>query len=239
MFRSFLSGFSLPYRAVRLIFTRLDLVFLSVLPILVTIFLYTWVYQKTMPMLMNAIEQQLLVQLSGWGSWGTFALSVIRFMIKAIVIMLGFFSFNFMANLLSIPLNDLLAQRVETALGMNDVPSYTWTHTLRVIWTDAFRTVTLQLVSLVILFFIWIPFIQIIGLAGNMMLFSFQYVTYPQVRRLESLSQSIQFMFSHFWVYLGFGMSFSLLSLIPFSSAILLPIAVASGTLLFHEQRKL
>lgn len=202
--------------------------FLSALPATVTVLLYSWVYNKQIPVLIDAI-----------GSWGLGKSELSALFIKLAAIIIGFLTFSFMANLLSIPLNDLLAQRVETALGMTDVPPYRWTQTLRVIWIDAFKTIFAGVLGMMLLFLSWIPVINLVAFIGTALLYSFQYLTYPQTRRLEPLWVSLLFVIRNFWSCLGMGVSFSLLSLIPMSTAILLPIAVVSGTILYNERRKL
>ncbi|MCM0606802.1 MAG: EI24 domain-containing protein [Xanthomonadaceae bacterium] len=234
-----MSGLTLPYRSVKLIFTRLDLVLLSLLPALVTLFLYSWIYNNQIPILIQAIQNAFLGKLTAFGSWGDWVTTVSVFLIKIFTIVIGFLTFSFMANLISIPLNDLLAQRVETALGMTDVPPYKWTHALRVIWIDAFRTVFSGMLGMLLLFLSWVPVINLVSFVGVALLYSFQYLTYPQTRRLEPLKVSLLFLVRNFSSCMGMGVSFSLLSFIPMSSAILLPIAVVSGTILFHEHRKL
>lgn len=238
MIRKFKQGFTVPFRAMKLIATKPDLLFLSILPAALTIFLYSWIYNQQIPSLISGLSNALTGQLLNWGFHAEPWVSITSFLIKVFFFFISFISFSFLSNLLAIPLNDILAQRVEMRLGMTDVPPYQWTQTLRVVWIDAFKTFFAGSMGVVLLLVSWVPVINLIAFALTCLLYSFQYLTYPQTRRLEPLWISIGFLFQHFWTCFGMGMGFSLISLVPFSSGILLPVAVVSGTLLYSELKQ-
>jgi len=229
MIRRFFSGVFIPFRALKLIVSHFDLFFLSLLPALLTTAIYTLLFSKVHRLIVD-FQNSMATNIPEFMKSAFFGLTHLILGLVAAI------TFSFVVTLVAVPFNDFLARQTEKKLKMNDLPKATWTLTLRLIWIDAAKTALAGGLGFLFLIFSWIPIINILTGIGSCLLITFQYLTYPQTRRLETMGDAFTFIVSNFAPCLGMGLSFFLLFQIPFSSGFLLPFAVVSGTLLYSER---
>jgi len=228
---SLLYGFRLPLESIRLILRNPALLFWSILPIAITLTLYYWVIQA----LQIRIQNHVLVTLLHWGfsTDGGFAATVIV-ITKIILFILSALTFSIVATLASSPFNDRLAETTEKhALPpLPPVSGGGFRHHARLLWLDIAKALASGVMSLIAILISWVPVVNLIAFAAAFLLIAFQYTSYPQTRRGVSLGQGVVFLMKHSYACIGLGACLSLFFAIPVISALVMPLAVVSGTLL-------
>lgn len=230
--RSLAYGFSLPYKALRLIASKRSLLVLSIIPIGLTLLLYLLVIHRTQIWLGSQFHTHLVawgLSSTGWVTW------LLEAVAKLILILIGILAFTFMSSIVASPFSDLLAEQAErySTPPLPRVPHAPFRERIRLIWIDLVKTLAATVMGLIALLVSWVPALNIIGLVLAFLLISFQYLSYPQTRRGWKLSRGSFFVLKHFFLCLGFGFSISILFSVPFLSSFALPLAVVGGTLLF------
>jgi len=154
---------------------------------------------------------------------------------------LSFFAISFLTFLMSFlasPFNDLLAEKTERVIGMQDVPHWSAGRFIRVFWIDLRKSIITLFTALVFSLGMLVPVANIIFFIGLALLHTFTFITYPQSRREHGLFQSLIWIKENFFLSLGFGMSTLILFSIPIVDFFALPISVVGGTLLFCQLNK-
>jgi CysZ protein len=227
---SFYYGFTLPFRSLKLILAHPILIGWSALPIGITLTLYYFLIHS----IVRVIEGFVYSHISS-GSW------LILFFVRVLVLLLAALTFSFIANLISIPFNDFLAEATERwaqpLLPVPVVPTKGifagyWRNKVRLIGIDSMKTLAALCMGVLALLCSWVPVINVVAFVLSFLILSFQFISYPQTRRGDTLSVALHFIYSHFFACLGFGAVLSLLFAIPILSSFALPLAVVGGTLL-------
>ncbi len=239
---SFFFGFTLPYRSLRLILKKPTLLAWSLFPLVLTLALsiYGVGWMKAQAMGYG------IHWLAGLGlAPESVAVSVAVIFLKIVLFVLAAVSFSFFATIIASPFNDFLSESTENfcrpALPIIPLESRTLRSKLRTFWIDVVKTFAITIIQIGLIFIglfaIWVPVINLIPFVLTFWLLTFQFVSYPQTRRFETLKTSISFLFRHAFASLGFGASIGFLFAIPFVSAFALPLAVVGGTLLYARGR--
>jgi uncharacterized protein involved in cysteine biosynthesis len=232
---SFYFGLTLPFRAAKLIFSHPRLLFWSVLPTAITLTLYYYFIAA----ITSHIAAFILAHVGD--NWLLVLIS------KVLVFVAAALTFSFAANLISTPFNDFLAESTERwaepALPEPEIPSTGifagyWRNKVRLIGIDAVKTFAAMIMGMIALLCSWIPVVNLAAVLITFLVFSFQFISYPQTRRGEKLSRALSFLGRHFFACLGFGAIGSLLFSIPIVSCLAIPLAVVSGTLLVARARE-
>jgi CysZ protein len=230
--KSFWYGASLPLRALRLIAAKPKLIVWSLIPVVITLALYTYLIRAAQQGTQDLLHDYFVTwgwDPSGWGAWFLVILS------KLLLLLIGAFTFSITASIIASPFNDFLAESAEPYVRppLLAVQGQSIRFKLRLIGLDLIKSVAAGIATLFALLFSWIPVLNILALILAFVLVTFQYVSYPQTRRGIGLGEGTRFLRAHFFACLGFGCAFTALFSLPIVSSLALPLAVVGGTLLY------
>ncbi|MCU9949351.1 sulfate transporter CysZ [Pseudomonas sp. PDM13] len=192
-------------------------------------------------------------QFSGWvdafmpslPSWASFLEYLIWPLFVVLVLLMVFFSFTMIANIIAAPFNGFLAEKVEVVVrGQDDFPAFSWAELTAMVP----RTVGRELrklgyflpraIGLLILSFI--PGVNLVAtplwfLFGVWMM-AVQYIDYPADNHKLGWNEMLAWLREKRWQSLGFGGSVYLALLIPFVNIVMMPAAVAGATLFWVRE---
>jgi len=183
------------------------------------------------------------------GGWWIGALAFVATVLVGLAfLVLIFFSFTLLLNLIGSPFNDLLAEKVEANLnGESAGPSYGMTGLVRNIATsiksEVKKYVYFILLGLLVLVTAWIPGVNLLVapvlsvLVGGWMM-ALEYLAYPMAVQNQSFPAVRKWAASNFLLSLGFGLTVLLFTVTPLINLLIMPAAVAGATLMWHERRE-
>ncbi len=229
--RSLWFGFTLPYRALKLIFINKSLLFWSALPLVLTFILFIYGISQLQDWAVALLQESVAGLGFGPDSWigWFFVLSG-----KIILWMVAALTFIFTSSIVASPFNDILAKRSEefTETPLPPVTNKSLKQNVQLIGIDLFKTATAFIAAVFAIIFCWVPVVNVFAFILAFLLVTFQYISYPQTRRSIGLREGVKFLWNHIYACTGFGAILSFLFAIPFLSSFVLPIAVVGGTLL-------
>lgn len=184
-----------------------------------------------------------LAILPDWLSWLS---SIVNFILIAAVILGVFQIFTLMANLIASPFNGFLSaaieekltgKRPETGLSLWQEGLVTFRNELGKLW---FLLTRAALVALLSIFLFIIPGLNMLlpvvwFLFGAYML-SLEYLDYPMGNHGLTFSEKRRLLASNRMLTLGFGATTTLLTTLPLINLLIIPTAVAGGTLAWVER---
>jgi CysZ protein len=161
------------------------------------------------------------------------------------LLLLMFFTFTLVANLLSAPFNGLLAVAVEYQLrGQTIDPPPDWAQLLRDVLpvllneTGKFAYYLAWALPLLLLFIV--PLLQLLAPAAWMLfsawMMALQYLDYPMSKQQLRFRQVRTSVGQHRWLSLGFGAAVTTGTLLPVVNLFVMPAAVAGATALWLER---
>lgn len=166
-----------------------------------------------------------------WLRWILFPL------VALLLLLLAFFTFTLVANLLLAPLNGLLSERVERALtgGTRAVAApLAWVTVRRVLRQESRRLLYIALRVGAVFLLGWIPLIGLLamplGLLLGAWLLALEFAGNPLGNWGMGFAEQRQFLRVHRAGMLGFGLAAMGLALVPFVNFAVLPAAVAGMT---------
>lgn len=186
---------------------------------------------------------QLMPTLPGWLSFLNYILWPL-FMI--LVLLMVFFTFTMVANIIAAPFNGFLAEKVEVVLrGTDDFPPFSWAELAAIVP----RTLSRELrklgyylpraLGLLVLSFI--PGVNLIAaplwLVFGVWMMAIQYIDYPADNHKMSWQDMLAWLRSKRWASLSFGGVVYLVLLIPVVNVLMMPAAVAGATLFWVRER--
>lgn len=228
---SFRYGLGLPFQALRLILSRPKLLLWSLAPIAITLGLYIGVFVSIQGPLSAWITGLLfwlkLTQIPWLGS-------VVQVLIDLGILWICAITFSAMAALLSTPFSDFLAEASESWCQPPLPPAprtgcFGWIRLIGIDLGKALFTVPFLVLSMVSA---WLPGVNFAVPVMTSLLIVFQFISYPQTRRGLGIGDGVRFLFQHFCACMGLGLMLFGLFSVPFLSALAIPLAVVSGTLL-------
>lgn len=234
-------GFTLPYRALRLILRKPVLLAWSMAPLVLTLFLSAW----GVAWLKAKMTTYGVHWLAGMGfAPESLTIQAAVVFLKIAVFVLAAVSFSFLATTLASPFNDFLSEATEPHCGLPRLPAeastFRWKR--RAITIDIVKTILITATQLILILIgvlgFWIPVFNLLPLICAFWLLAFQFLSYPQTRRGEEFKVSLQFLSRHAFASLGFGAAFGILFAIPIISAFTVPLAVVGGTLLYARAQE-
>ncbi|MBV0933231.1 sulfate transporter CysZ [Marinobacterium weihaiense] len=170
-----------------------------------------------------------------WAFWPVFAL---------LVLVLVYYGFSIVANLIAAPFNGFLSEKVETQLRGEPVTDEGWGELLAMIPRSLARELhklAYYLPRLLLVFAI--TFIPVVNLVAPLLWFLFgawmmsiQYCDYPMDNNKVSFGQMRQLMKTRRVTSIGFGGLVQLGMLIPVVNLILMPAAVVGATIFWVEE---
>ncbi len=229
--RSLWFGLTLPYQALKLIFTNKSLLFWSALPLALTFILFIYGISQLQDWAISLLQEYIArLGFDPAGLIGRF------FMLsgKMILWMVAALTFIFTSSIVASPFNDILAERSErvTEIPLPPVTKKTLKAQVKLIGIDLFKTAIAFMAAVFAILICWVPVANIFAFILAFLLVTFQYISYPQSRRSIGLRQGAKFLWHHIYACTGFGAILTFLFAIPFLSSFILPLAVVGGTLL-------
>lgn len=242
MINNFLSGFRLAFIGFSLIFRKGIRPFVIV-PFLINLLVFSgaiWLSFSGFTRLLDSMVAWLPSWLE-WIQWLIWPLAVF------LMLMMVYYSFTLLANLLAAPFNSLLSERVELLLNGEPVPPFAGFKTIpglvaRTLWSEL-RKIAYQLKWLILLLLITIiPGINLISpfawiVFGAWML-SIEYGEYPMGNHGLYFTEVKLRLKAERATALGMGAGIMLLTLIPVLNFFAMPVGVASGTALWVNRLK-
>lgn len=229
--RSFGYGVMLPFQALGVIARNPVLIVLSLIPVGVTITIYSYIISYLQSSAKEFLNQSFLSW--GWDPQG-FAAGVILLFSKLVLLLVGALTFSFVAGVASSPFNDFLAEKTEPCAtpplpAVASVPLFV---KIQLVGIDLLKTIGAGVASFIALLLSWVPIVNLVAFVITFLLVTFQFTSYPQTRRGIGLREGIRFLLTHPFACAGFGGSLTILFAIPLVSVVFLPAAVVGGTLL-------
>lgn len=227
MLGNFITGARTPFLAARMILRNRKLFLLSLLPVIVTSLLYIWGFLG-----LQASIQDWLFQTLGSHGWQSWIITVISWLSKLLVLLVGAITFTFAAGIISAPFNDFLAEAAErhTQPALPVVPSPGFGGRVQLIGLDIVKTLAGLGFTVVGFLLSLVPVLNILGFLVIVLVMTFNFVSYAQTRRGLGLYGAVRFLFRNFALCVGFGIVITLAFSIPIFSILVLPIAVVGGT---------
>ena len=203
-----------------------------VLPLLANILLYTLAFWAVFAGLDGVLDRWLPASLD-WLRWLLFPL------LGLVLLVLGFFSFTLLANLVLAPFNGLLSARVERLLsGAPPAGSGlgAWAEMRRSL-SQEIRRLGYILVRVLAVFALGlVPVVGLVaaplGLLLGAWLLAMEFAGNAMGNWGWDLARQRDFLRSHRWAFLGFGFAAMGLALVPVVNFALVPAAVAGATAL-------
>lgn len=194
-----------------------------------------------------------LQQFSGWvdmlmpnlPNWLSFLQYILWPLFVVLVLLMVFFTFNVVANIIAAPFNGFLAEKVEiVARGEDTFPAFSWSELGAMVprtFSRELRKLSYFLprsIGLLILSFI--PGLNILAaplwLLFGVWMMAVQYIDYPADNNKMSWPDMLAWLRAKRWQSLGFGGITYLALLIPFVNILMMPAAVAGATLFWVRE---
>lgn len=177
--------------------------------------------------------------------WASFLEYLIWPLFVALVVLLVFFTFTMIANIIAAPFNGFLAEKVEVVVrGQDDFPPFSWAELVAMVP----RTIGRELRKLGYFLpraagLLILSFIPMVNLVSTPLWFVFgiwmmavQYIDYPADNHKLGWNEMLAWLREKRWQSLGFGGSVYLALLIPFVNIVMMPAAVAGATLFWVRE---
>lgn len=154
--------------------------------------------------------------------------NVLAIILSVAVFVLSLVSALLVMNIVASPIYEVVSVAVERDFTGGPVESLDFWDSLKAVLTELKKVFFILLISFVLLF---IPGINIISTLVAALLLGWDFFDFPLARRGWKLGRRLSFLGAEFWSVLGFGVWL----VIPFAQIVMLPLAVAGGTLLNLE----
>jgi len=187
-------------------------------------------------MIPNWIPEWLL----GWIMWFIWPL------FAGLLLLIVFFTFSIIANLLAAPFNGALAEAVEKKLLGQPPLALNWKEIIKdapsLVWNEVRKL--LYFVAWMIPLFIlsWVPVINIIApvlwIALSSWMLALDYHDYPMGNHQIKFPQQREQLRQKRFLALGFGVATLAATMIPFVNFLVIPAAVAGATALYLDNLK-
>ncbi|MFZ6045224.1 sulfate transporter CysZ [Pseudomonas sp. CR3202] len=204
-------------------------------------------------LLFTALIGFAVQEFSGWvdafmpslPDWLSFLQYLIWPLFVLLVVVLVFFSFTMLANIIAAPFNGFLAEKVEVVVrGQDDFPTFSWAELMAMIP----RTVGRELRKLAyflpragaLLILSFIPGVNLLAtplwIVFGIWMMAVQYIDYPADNHKLGWNEMLAWLREKRWQSLGFGGATYLALLIPFVNILMMPAAVAGATLFWVRE---
>lgn len=180
-------------------------------------------------------------------SWLDFLAYLLWPLFVLLLLMLIFFSFTLIANLIAAPFNGLLAEKAEILIrGQDDFPAFSLTELMAMVPRTLGRELRKLLYFLPratgLLVLSLIPGLNLLAsplwlLWGSWMM-CVQYLDYPADNHKLGWQEMLTWLRGRRWKSLGFGASVYLALWIPGLNLIMMPAAIAGATLFWVRERE-
>ncbi len=172
-----------------------------------------------------------------WIIWPVFA---------ALIILIVFFTFSIIANILAAPFNGALAEAVELNLSGQSAPSLSWLTLVKdmpiMVWNEIRKLLYVLMWMIPLFIFSWVPVLNIVApflwLVFSSWMLAIDYHDYPMGNHQIQFPQQRQILKKKRSLALGFGLATLGATMIPVINFIVIPAAVAGATALYLERIK-
>ncbi|WP_342247162.1 sulfate transporter CysZ [Pseudomonas sp. OTU5201] len=193
-------------------------------------------------------------EFSGWvdafmpslPDWLSFLEYLIWPLFVLLVLVMVFFSFTMLANIIAAPFNGFLAEKVEVVVrGQDDFPAFSWAELMAMIP----RTVGRELRKLAyflpragaLLILSFVPGVNLLAaplwIVFGIWMMAVQYIDYPADNHKLGWNEMLAWLREKRWQSLGFGGITYLALMIPFVNILMMPAAVAGATLFWVREQ--
>ncbi len=183
--------------------------------------------------------------MSGMPGWLSFLDFLLWPLFVALLLLMVFFTFTMLANIIAAPFNGFLAEKVEVVVrGTDPFPAFSWSELVAMVPRTLKREVrklsyflprTLGLLILSL-----IPGLNLIAtplwLLFGVWMMAVQYIDYPADNNKMSWQDMLTWLRAKRWQSLGFGGITYVALLIPFVNLLMMPAAVAGATLFWVRE---
>ncbi|MDH4557132.1 sulfate transporter CysZ [Pseudomonas sp. BN417] len=204
-------------------------------------------------LLFGALIGFAVQEFSGWvdafmpslPDWLSFLEYILWPLFVLLVVVLVFFSFTMLANIIAAPFNGFLAEKVEVVVrGQDDFPAFSWAELMAMIP----RTVGRELRKLAyflpragaLLILSFIPVVNLVAaplwILFGIWMMAVQYIDYPADNHKLGWNEMLAWLREKRWQSLGFGGITYLALMIPFVNVLMMPAAVAGATLFWVRE---
>jgi len=178
----------------------------------------------------------------GHGWWGTIASIAAGTAAFIATLLIGFFTYAIVANIVASPFNDVLSHKTEMLLAgtTGEVRGVSFTRdTLRMILSALKLAVVQAAIVVPALVLLLIPVIGVFAFAvPASVLLGLTFLDYPLERRKVSTGGKLSFCWKHFAEVLGFGAVTYALMLVPIVNVLVIPPAAVGATVLYLRLAK-
>lgn len=178
--------------------------------------------------------------------WLSFLSYILWPLFVALVVLMVFFTFTLVANIIAAPFNGFLAEKVEVVVrGQDDFPAFSWNELFEMVPRTLgreMRKLGYFLPRVLGLFILsWIPVVNIIAaplwLLFGIWMMAIQYIDYPADNHKMSWQDMLAWLRQKRWASLSFGGIVYVALLIPLVNVLMMPAAVAGATVFWVRER--
>ncbi|MGK9065523.1 sulfate transporter CysZ [Stutzerimonas chloritidismutans] len=163
----------------------------------------------------------------------------------ALVVLMVFFTFTMLANIIAAPFNGFLAEKVETvARGEDSSPPFSWAELIamlpRTLGREARKLAYFAPRALGLLVLSFIPVVNIVAaplwLLFGIWMMAVQYIDYPADNNKMSWAEMMVWLRQRRWKSLSFGAVTYAALLVPGLNLLIMPAAVAGATVFWVRE---
>lgn len=178
--------------------------------------------------------------------WLSFLNYILWPLFVVLVLLMVFFTFTLIANIIAAPFNGFLAEKVEVVLrGSDDFPAFSWGELVEMVprtFAREMRKLGYFLPRTIGLFILsFIPVVNLIAaplwLVFGIWMMAIQYIDYPADNHKMSWQDMLAWLRQKRWQSLSFGGIVYLALLIPVVNILMMPAAVAGATLFWVREQ--
>lgn len=178
--------------------------------------------------------------------WLSFLSYILWPLFVALVLLMVFFTFTMLANVIAAPFNGFLAEKVEVVVrGQDNFPAFSWGELVAMVprtFGREMRKLGYFLPRAIGLFILsFIPVINVVAaplwLVFGVWMMAIQYIDYPADNNKMSWPDMLAWLRQKRWQSLGFGGITYLALMIPGVNVVMMPAAVAGATLFWVRER--
>ena len=198
--------------------------------------LFTWVFMQ-IPVLQNRFEMWINNNLWEWVASLFVYLSWLFWPIAIISgLLLTSYTLVSVVNIIAAPFNSLLSEKVEESLGYPSDEGISFMASIpRTIIREARKFISTLKWLVLLLVLLFFPFLNIFSLLIGAWLMAIQYMDIPADNHQLSFTDFLRILKKHSLKALAFGLSISLVSMLPLVNILLVPAAICAGTVLWHR----
>ncbi len=248
MLSDFLKGFAYLPKGLKLIgqphLRRFVLIPLAINCLLFTIGIFVGAHYFG-DLMSSWLPEDMAASLPSWLSWLSGLVHVVESILwvifAAVVLVVLFFCFTVVANLIGAPFNGLLSEAVEAHLTGQKVEQSSDFKTLagqifKSIGSEIRKILYFVLCAIPLVILFWVPGIQILWLVYGAWMLAIEYVDYPMGNHDLMFSEQRHKLRQQRFLSLGFGSAVLIMTLIPVVNFFAMPAAVAGVTALWLDK---